>query len=312
MYKRQTTAFAQGQGKGKVKDKVKSEVKEMKAKHLDKRQVKGKGAVKGGDVQQAPDRPQPRPRGEVKEPRMSDPMPAPKGERAEDSPRVTTGKPTIGGKPTLSGKPTLNANQPRPTGKPGKGLSKGDVKPGKGHGDKNHDHSGKGHGHDKDKVKKGNAYGHEKDKGKDGVRPGHGHGDKNHEHTGPKGKSGADRPTINEDRNIGKGATIGKATLGKGNTTPKIEEATIKGKSSIDKATTVITAAEKEVQVYKGKVKAAKEKVMAELKKNPNSKEAQAKLQRVQQAEAKVNAMESELIQERRAVSNTRRVLSVE
>jgi|GEM_PF-3668199 len=286
-----TTTFAQGQGKGKVKDKVKSEVKEVKAKHLDKRQVKGKGAVKGGDVQQAPDRPQPRPRGDVKgKPRMSDPMPAPKGERDEDKPRVTAGKPTI------VGKPTLDANQPRPKGQPGKGLSKGDVKP------------GKALGHDKEKVKKGNSKG----LSKDGVRPGHGHGDKNHEHTGPKVKPGADRPTINEDRTIGTGATIGKATLGKGNTTPKIEEATVKGKSSVDNATTVITAAEKEVQVYKGKVQAAKDKVTAELKKNPNSKELQAKLQRVQQAEAKVNAMESELIQERRAVSNTRRVLSAE
>ncbi len=290
-----TTGFAQGQGK------VKSEVKEMKAKHLDKKEKKPKkvkGAVKGSDVQNVPDRPQPRPRGNVQgKPRTGGVMPAPKGDRAEDQPRVIPGKPKKGlsngtVKPGLNDgtvKPTLNNGtvKPRPkngTVKPGLNNgtvkpkpNKGTVKPGNGYGDKNHEHTGVGRGHDKH----------------------------------PKGHDRPDAPKLGKgNTNAGK-PTVGKTSIGMA-ASPAISKATVKGNTSADKATGVISKAEKDVELYRGKVKAAKDKVLAELKKNPNSKELKDKLTRVQQAEAKVKAMENELIQEKKAVQASKRILSAE
>jgi len=277
-----TTGFAQG--KVITKDEVKSEVKEMKAKHLDKKRKKAKDQ----------DRPQPdRPR--VKKPRTGGVMPAPKGERDEDKPRVLPGKPKkpVLNKPTVTpgkpapGKPTVTPGKPAPgkptvkprpvDGKPGKGLGKGDVRPGHGHGDANHNHSGP------------------KGKNNDGIRPGH-------QNTGGV-KPSPSKPRIDRDRTIG---------MGTGKSTPNIDKATVKGKDKADKTTAVITEAEREVKVYKDKVQVAKDKVMAELKKNPNSKELKDKLDRVKQAEVKVQKMEMDLIQERKTVSETKKTLSIE
>jgi len=58
------------------------------------------------------------------------------------------------------------------------------------------------------------------------------------------------------------------------------------------------------VKAMKGKLNAAKAKVAKEKAANPNSAQVRAKEARLQQAEAKIKAMEREIINQRKAISN--------